>query len=263
MPDLREQLQQCFQGRVCLMGLGNVDYGDDGFGVRLAEALQSEARPMPERDRCRHARPSARSVGRVESADFDHLIFLDAVEFGGAPGSVVLLDADEWPIRFPQIWFPQISTHKISLGLLAEVGRGERNDQSVAAGRPAGVAQAGARLTPAVRDHARMLLELLSDASVRPLNPPCRPAIRRRCMTPEQAVIAAILICIAGAVLTLLVSRNRTARRLARLPGHRGHRGPDLSRGRPRAHAGPSPQPAGVLRSCRRSGWRCASTWTA
>ena len=34
MPDLREQLQQCFQGRVCLMGLGNVQYGDDGFGVQ-------------------------------------------------------------------------------------------------------------------------------------------------------------------------------------------------------------------------------------
>jgi len=24
MPDLREQLQHCFQGRVCLMGFGNV-----------------------------------------------------------------------------------------------------------------------------------------------------------------------------------------------------------------------------------------------
>ncbi len=39
MPDFREQLQQLLQGRVCLMGLGNVDYGDDGFGVRLAQAL--------------------------------------------------------------------------------------------------------------------------------------------------------------------------------------------------------------------------------
>ena len=44
MPDLREQLQHCFQGRVCLMGFGNVLYGDDGFGVRLAEELKSEGR---------------------------------------------------------------------------------------------------------------------------------------------------------------------------------------------------------------------------
>jgi len=35
MPDLREQLQQLFQGRVCLMGLGNVAYGDDGLGRKV------------------------------------------------------------------------------------------------------------------------------------------------------------------------------------------------------------------------------------
>jgi hypothetical protein len=29
-------------------------------------------------------------------------------------------------------------------------------------------------------------------------------------MTPEQAVLASILLCIAGAALTLLVSRNKT-----------------------------------------------------
>ena len=39
MTDLREQLQHCFRGRVCLMGLGNVDYGDDGLGVYLAESI--------------------------------------------------------------------------------------------------------------------------------------------------------------------------------------------------------------------------------
>ena len=39
MPDLREQIQSSLRGRVCFMGLGNVDGGDDGFGVRLAEAL--------------------------------------------------------------------------------------------------------------------------------------------------------------------------------------------------------------------------------
>ena len=40
MSDLRGQLQQTLRGRVCLMGLGNTDYGDDGFGVRLAKAVE-------------------------------------------------------------------------------------------------------------------------------------------------------------------------------------------------------------------------------
>jgi hydrogenase maturation protease len=111
MPDLREQIQQCLQGRVCLMGLGNVDDGDDGFGVRLAEKLEAEgladvivAGTMPER-----------FTGTVTDNHYDYLLFLDAAEFGGAPGSVVFLNAEEMAARFPQI-----STHKISLGLLAK-----------------------------------------------------------------------------------------------------------------------------------------------
>jgi len=126
MADLREQLQQLFQGKVCLMGLGSVEYGDDGFGVRLAEELKSEVRsPKSEgrargEDRNRWAEVVVagtypeRLVGRVEEEGYDHLIFVDAVEFGGVPGSVALLDSEQMVTRFPQV-----STHKISLGLLA------------------------------------------------------------------------------------------------------------------------------------------------
>ena len=111
MPDLREQLQSCFAGRVCLMGLGNIDYGDDGFGVRLAEALDAAGMP----DVVVAGTTPDRFIGRVVDGGFDSLIFLDAVEFGGAPGSVVFLNAGEMAARFPQI-----STHKISLGVLAQ-----------------------------------------------------------------------------------------------------------------------------------------------
>ncbi|MBI5688342.1 MAG: hydrogenase maturation protease [Verrucomicrobia bacterium] len=111
MPDLREQLEQCFVGRVCLMGLGNTDYSDDGFGVRLAEVLAAAGVP----DVIIAGTTPDRFIGRVADGGFDTLIFLDAVEFGGAPGSVVFLDAEEMAARFPQI-----STHKISLGTLAK-----------------------------------------------------------------------------------------------------------------------------------------------
>jgi hydrogenase 3 maturation protease len=111
MPDLREQIQQCLQGRVCFLGLGNVDCGDDGFGVRLAERLETDglsdviiAGTMPER-----------FTGTVTDNNYDYLLFLDAAEFGAAPGSVIFLNAEEMAARFPQI-----STHKISLGLLAK-----------------------------------------------------------------------------------------------------------------------------------------------
>jgi hydrogenase maturation protease len=111
MQDLREQIQQCLQGRVCFMGLGNVDYGDDGFGVCLSERLEAEGLPdviiagtLPER-----------FIGTVTDNNYDFLLFLDAAEFGGTPGSVIFLNAEEMVARFPQV-----STHKISLGLLAK-----------------------------------------------------------------------------------------------------------------------------------------------
>lgn len=108
MADLRQQIEQLLRARTCFMGLGNIDYGDDGFGVRLAEALISTGVPdvivagtVPDR-------------WISQAAGFDHVIFLDAVEFGGEPGSLVFLDSAEMAARFPQI-----STHKIALGVLA------------------------------------------------------------------------------------------------------------------------------------------------
>jgi hydrogenase 3 maturation protease len=187
--DLRRQLRECLSGRVCLMGLGNEDYGDDGFGVRLAEELIEDPSPVPcwgvsaadpvwelqdtaeldgarpptaagpawelqEAAQANVARrstgPSAsllsacwgvsaagpawelnregapswkvmlagstpeRCISRAVSEGFQHLVFLDAVEFDGSPGDVVFLNSSEMQARFPQI-----STHKISLGVLA------------------------------------------------------------------------------------------------------------------------------------------------
>ena len=90
------------------MGLGNVDYGDDGFGVRLAERLSAAGIP----DVIVAGTTPDRWISSF--AGFDHIVFLDAVEFGGKPGSVVFLDSAEIADRFPQI-----STHKISVGVLA------------------------------------------------------------------------------------------------------------------------------------------------
>lgn len=108
MKNPREQLEQSLTGRVCFMGLGNVEYGDDGFGVRLAEELLAAGVP----DVIVAGTTPDRWISHF--AGFDHIVFLDAVEFGGAPGSAVFLNSTEIAARFPQI-----STHKISVGVLA------------------------------------------------------------------------------------------------------------------------------------------------
>ncbi len=100
------------EGSVAWVGVGNPDLGDDGFGVRLAEALAEDGRPRvvvagtaPER-----------WVEALASGGHSHVVFLDAVEIPGEPGSAVLLDAEAVEARYPQV-----STHKISLGTLARL----------------------------------------------------------------------------------------------------------------------------------------------
>jgi hydrogenase maturation protease len=161
MPDLREQLEQCFQGRVCLMGLGNVDYGDDGFGVRLAERIGARAHGTGDAP-CRHDVINAgtmpeRFLGRLAKEDFDNLIFLDAIEFNGAPGSMIFLNAGEMTARFPQI-----STHKISLGVLAEYIEAEGTKAWLLGVQPKSLKTAGG-LTPIVQATLEVLDEMLCD----------------------------------------------------------------------------------------------------
>jgi hydrogenase 3 maturation protease len=157
MKDLRQRLEESLQGRVCLMGLGNFDYGDDWFGVRLAEGLLEAGVT----DVIVAGTAPDRYIGRVADGGFDHVIFLDAVDFGGAPGSAVFLNADEIAGRFPQI-----STHKISLGALAKWAEANGTTQAWLLGvqpeslKPAET-QLAPRLTPAVQTTFEVLRDLL------------------------------------------------------------------------------------------------------
>lgn len=132
MLDLCDQLAVLARGRVCLMGLGNEDYGDDGLGVVLARefartfSASSEGGPDTAPSFAAGAAVTnapvviiagtapERCLSRFSDREFDHVVFFDAVEFGGEPGSAILLEGEAIAARFPQI-----STHKLSLGLLA------------------------------------------------------------------------------------------------------------------------------------------------
>jgi hydrogenase 3 maturation protease len=167
MPDLRAQLRECLQGRVCLMGLGNPDGGDDGFGVRLAERLAADGVPGVV---VAGTAPEARIIRAVDEG-CDHLIFLDAVDFGGAPGSAVFLDAKAIAARYPQI-----STHKISLGLLAQAVEATGTTRAWLLGVQPASLRPAASLTPAVRATLDLLHELLRDLGRAAARPATLPA---------------------------------------------------------------------------------------
>jgi hydrogenase 3 maturation protease len=152
--DLRAQLRTRLTGRVCLLGLGNEGLGDDGFGLRLAEALQAAGQAHAHAAGATPERWLARSA--LEAVD--HLVFLDAVDFGGAPGAVVFLDAGQMAARFPQV-----STHKLSLGLLAKWAEANGRTTAWLLGVQPASLHPGAGLSPAVQLTLELLKELLSE----------------------------------------------------------------------------------------------------
>jgi len=128
--------------RVCFLGMGNPDYGDDAFGVRLAEELSAAglanvviAGTSPEK-----------FIGRISEKKFDEVVFLDAVEFGAEPGDLVFLEAAEIKSRFAQI-----STHKISLALLADLAEANGQTKSWLVGVQPESIKAGAPLSAVVQ----------------------------------------------------------------------------------------------------------------
>ncbi len=121
MLDLRVQLQNCLRGRICLLGIGNADLGDDAFGVRLVEALsrrfQAQKESLGNSVKVLIAGTNPEDfVTVLMEKPFDNIIFLDAVQLNSPAGSAVLLGGAEMTSKFPQV-----STHKLSLGLLAKL----------------------------------------------------------------------------------------------------------------------------------------------
>ena len=153
MPGLREQIQSSLRGRVCFMGLGNVERGDDGFGVRLAESLAGAGAP----DVLFGGTAPEQLAGRCADSGFDHLVFLDSADFGAAPGSVVFLNSQEMAARFPQI-----STHRLSLGLLAKcVEAGGTTRAWLLAAQPASL-QPAPLLSPPIQTTLAILTEMFA-----------------------------------------------------------------------------------------------------
>lgn len=165
MSDLRQQLTSELHGRVCWVGLGNSDYTDDAFGICLAERLADAGLPNVV-----IARNSPdRYMSQITGGSFAHVVFLDTVEFGGASGSTIFVNASEIVSRFPQV-----STHKISLGLLAKwVEASGRTKAWLLGVQPRSIAR-GNQMTSAVETTLNALCELLI-------------ALR----TPEETVIGA------------------------------------------------------------------------
>lgn len=85
-------------GRVLVVGVGNLLRGDDGFGIVVAQRLETHP-ALP--DGVRVTETGIAGVGLVQDLmdRYDALVIVDAVSRGGAPGTVYLLEPGVPDIR--------------------------------------------------------------------------------------------------------------------------------------------------------------------
>lgn len=152
MQSLRDKLRKSLAGRVGLVGIGNPDCGDDACGLRLAEAVRDLGYP----DVILAERTPERWTERLARGGFQTLVFLDAVGMGAAPGDVIFLKGAEIAARYPQV-----STHKLSLGMIARLIEARAPTRVFLLGVQPQVTGYGAHLSAPVEATLQALRDLL------------------------------------------------------------------------------------------------------
>lgn len=93
---------------VLLLGLGNVLMGDDGLGIRVLERIQ-EVYDIPRNLTCLDGGVMGlQLLSRIEGVS--HLLAIDAVQTGEAPGTVVTIGGNDVPKCLAQ----KLSMHQIN-----------------------------------------------------------------------------------------------------------------------------------------------------
>jgi hydrogenase maturation protease len=80
---------------VLVLGIGNVLWADEGFGVRCVEALQREWTFAPDVELLDGGTQGLYLLQNVQSAS--RLLIFDAIDYGLAPGTLKLVENDEVP----------------------------------------------------------------------------------------------------------------------------------------------------------------------
>ncbi len=100
---------------VLVLGIGNILLTDEGIGVRVVEALERRYR-FPDGVEVADGGTAGMELLNM-ICDRDHLILIDAVNTGAAPGTVVSLVGDEVPALFRT----RISPHQLGISDLLAV----------------------------------------------------------------------------------------------------------------------------------------------
>ncbi len=157
-PELAGILSRFLTGCVCLLGIGNRMWRDDGVGSLTVEALED----YPELHTVDGGMVPENYLEKVVGHDPDTILIIDAVDFNGRPGELRLLEPG-------QLAGSGLSTHAGSPATLAqylELRTGAR--VGLLAIQPGDTNQ-GSELSPEVAATMRDLVEGLAGTAASPV----------------------------------------------------------------------------------------------
>lgn len=130
---------------VAIVGIGNRERGDDGVGAALIDRLRADP---PQAALAEIRDDLSALVDVLQRAD--KAVIVDAMKSGGAPGTVLRLDATRGPLNAELA--PFASTHTINLADVIELARalGKLPREVIVFGVEAADCSHGRTLSPAV-----------------------------------------------------------------------------------------------------------------
>ncbi len=152
-----DDIRNALSGRVCIVGMGNTLLGDDGAGVVIVEALRGAG--TNGRAHLVNAEDIIESHAfEIADGDWDRIVVIDAVRFGGRPGDVMFGSFSEIGDLLNDY-----STHKLSLRLSESIWR-ERGKETYLLGIEPESLDFGEGLSLAVQKSADTLGDILLEA---------------------------------------------------------------------------------------------------
>lgn len=131
-----------------VVGIGNLIMGDDGVGVRVVQQLAQD-RTLPAGVRLLDGGTLGLDLlHHLEGVE--RLLFVDAVDWGAAPGSLIRMEGDE----IPELFATRLSPHQVGLQDLLAVAdlQGLTFDTMVLWGVQPATIDLGMDLSPAVAE---------------------------------------------------------------------------------------------------------------
>lgn len=149
-------------GAITVLGIGNLLWADEGFGVRCIEALQQRYRFAPHVQLIDGGTQGLYLIQHVQQAG--KLLIFDAIDYGLAPGELKLVENDDVP-RF--MGAKKMSLHQTGFQevlMLAQLTERYPDEVLLIGCQPAEIDDFGGSLRPVVRAAMEDALALGIDA---------------------------------------------------------------------------------------------------